>query len=47
MEDICGPILVEIQKPVGGSLGITLTGSQIPGEPIFISHIKDAGIADR
>ncbi|XP_065830326.1 glutamate receptor-interacting protein 1-like isoform X2 [Oscarella lobularis] len=26
---------------------VTLHGSQSPGEPIYISHIKDAGVADR
>eukprot|EP00118_Oscarella_pearsei_P010069 m.60011 g.60011 ORF g.60011 m.60011 type:complete len:1093 (+) comp34911_c0_seq1:176-3454(+) len=47
LEEAEGPVMVELQKPIGASLGLTLSGSQSPGDAIHISHIKDAGIADR
>jgi len=42
-----GALLVELLKPKGASLGISLSGCPARGEPIWISRIKEAGIADR
>ncbi|XP_065178710.1 glutamate receptor-interacting protein 2-like isoform X2 [Sycon ciliatum] len=41
------PLVVELTKSTGVSLGITLSGSHLSGDPIFISHVRDGGIADR
>ena len=38
---------VEILKPKSASLGISLSESRSPCAMILISHIQDAGIADR
>jgi C-terminal processing protease CtpA/Prc len=42
-----GPLLVEMMKPSDVPLGITLSGASRPGDPTWISAIRDAGIADR
>ncbi|XP_019855523.1 PREDICTED: glutamate receptor-interacting protein 2-like [Amphimedon queenslandica] len=47
LESNSGPLIVELQKPHGASLGITLSDERVPGEPIMISRIREAGIADR
>jgi hypothetical protein len=40
-------LLVELLKPKGVSLGLSLRESLLRGAPLLISRIKDAGIADR
>ena len=62
LEDTNGPLIVELQKPQGASLGISLSGmrkhenvdlifvfldDRISGQPIVISRVREAGIADR
>ncbi len=42
-----GPMLVELQKPRGVSLGISLRKGPGVNDPLRISRIKAAGIADR
>ncbi|XP_065178920.1 glutamate receptor-interacting protein 1-like isoform X1 [Sycon ciliatum] len=45
--DPCSVLLVELVKPPGISLGLTLSGSPDAGEAITISDIRPGGIADR
>ena len=40
-------LLIELLKPKGVSLGLGLSESVVPGAPLLISCIKEAGIADR
>ena len=40
-------LLVELLKPKGVSLGLSLRESLLHGAPLLISRIKEAGIADR
>ncbi|XP_076344029.1 glutamate receptor-interacting protein 1-like isoform X3 [Tachypleus tridentatus] len=50
MDVVCnasGPLLVELDKPPGTELGITLTQIYRPGSLIVIESIKQASIAER
>ncbi len=38
---------MELLKPKGASLGISLRESSTPGGPLVISRVKEVGIADR
>ena len=42
-----GPLQVDLIKPKGASLGISLSGALHLGQPMYISKVKDAGIAER
>lgn len=42
-----GQLLVELLKPKGVTLGISLQESRTPGGPLIISRVKECGIADR
>ena len=42
-----GPLQVDLIKPKGASLGISLSGALYLGQPMYISKIKEAGIAER
>lgn len=39
--------MVELLKPRGASLGLTLREPTTPGGPLIVSKLKEAGIADR
>ena len=47
LSEATGPLLVKILKPRGASLGLSLRESPAPGDPLWISRLKEAGIADR
>ncbi len=38
---------MELLKPKGATLGLSLQESPLPGDPLIVSKIKEAGIADR
>lgn len=42
-----GQLMVELLKPKGATLGLTLCEPVSPGRPLVISKLKEAGIADR
>ncbi|CAI8031684.1 Glutamate receptor-interacting protein 2 [Geodia barretti] len=42
-----GPLQVDLIKPKGASLGISLSGALHLGQPMYISKVKEAGIAER
>ena len=47
LSEYSGQLLVELLKPKGATLGISLRESSPPGGPLVISRVKEAGIADR
>lgn len=42
-----GQLMVELLKPKGATLGMTLREPLSPGGPLVVSKLKKAGIADR
>ncbi|XP_074644562.1 glutamate receptor-interacting protein 1-like isoform X2 [Tubulanus polymorphus] len=49
VKNVCGPLLIEIDKNPGASLGITLTSSTSRNNKtaILVENVKEASIADR
>ena len=41
------PLLVKVLKPPMSSFGISLSGLSHPGDPIWITEVKEGCIADR
>ena len=47
LSEATSALLVELLKPKGASLGLGLRESVVRGAPLWVSRIKEAGIADR
>ena len=47
LSEATSALLVELLKPKGVSLGLGLRESVVRGAPLWVSRIKEAGIADR